>query len=118
MSSGLESEWKVDQTTTEFIAIIGPPDQRAIVATDIPRPEIPGVNKHDEVVWRNAETGGELARSPRLPAMTSATMVQPSYSGAVFYPGTAASSSSCSPCPWRRHDSGDRIGAGSQDRRK
>ena len=86
-SSGLESKWKVDQTTTEFIAIIGPPDQRAIVATDIPRPEIPGVNKHDEVVWRNAVTGGELARSPRLPAMTSATMVQPSYSGAVFYPG-------------------------------
>ena len=30
-SSGLQTAWKVAQTTTEFIAIIGPPDQRVIV---------------------------------------------------------------------------------------
>lgn len=85
--SGLETAWTVSQATTEFIAIIGPQDQRAIVATAIPGAEIPGINKHDEVVWRNAASGAELARSERLPAMTTATMVQPSYAGNVFYPG-------------------------------
>jgi hypothetical protein len=85
--SGFQTAWKVSQATSEFIAIIGPQDRRVIVTTAIPGEEIPGMNKHDEVVWRNAATGQELARSERLPAMTTATMVQPSYSGNVFYPG-------------------------------
>jgi hypothetical protein len=85
--SGFQTAWQVSQTTTEFIAIIGPQDRRVIVTTAIPGEEIPGMNKHDEVVWRNAATGEELARSERLPAMTTATMVQPSYAGNVFYPG-------------------------------
>ena len=85
--SGFQTAWKVSQATTEFIAIIGPQDRRVIVTTAIPGEEIPGMNKHDEVVWRNAATGEELARSERLPAMTTATMVQPGYSGNVFYPG-------------------------------
>jgi hypothetical protein len=86
-SSGLRTVWKAEQTTTEFIAIIGPRRQRVIVGSDIPGSEIPGINAEDEVVWRNAETGQEIARSPKLPAMTSGTMVQPYYSGDMFYPG-------------------------------
>jgi hypothetical protein len=101
-SSGLETAWKVSQTTTEFIAIIGPRDRRVIVTTAIPGAEIPGNNKHDEVVWRNAATGQELARSERLPAMTTATMVQPSYSGSVFYPGLEGTLYKLLPAPQRR----------------
>jgi len=86
-SSGLETAWVVSQVTTEFIAIIGPQETRTIVTTSIPGEEIPTINKHDEVVWRNAATGEELARSERLPAMTPATMVQPGYSGGVLYMG-------------------------------
>ena len=88
-SSGFTTIWKVQQTTTEFIAIIGPLQRRAIVATDVPTGEIPGHNSHDQVVWRDAATGRMLARSPELPAMTPATMVQPYYQGGVFYPGVA-----------------------------
>lgn len=55
-ASGLQTAWKVNQTTTEFIAIIGPPGQRAIVGTDIPGAQIPDFNSEDEVVWRNAGT--------------------------------------------------------------
>jgi len=88
-SSGLTTIWKVHQTTTEFIAIIGSLQRRAIVATNVPTGEIPAHNRYDEVVWRNAATGQALARSPKLPAMTSATMVQPYYQGGVFYPGVA-----------------------------
>ena len=99
--AGFETVWKVSQVTTEFIAIIGPQDHRAIVTSSVPGAEIPGVNKHDEVVWRNAATGQELARSERLPAMTPATMVQPSYAGNVFYPGLEGTLYKLLPTPRR-----------------
>jgi len=98
-SSGLQTAWKAAQTTTEFIAIIGPPDQRVIVGSDIPGAQIPDINTEDEVVWRNAATGQEIARSARLPAMTSGTMVQPYYSGDMFYPGAAGSLYKLRPAP-------------------
>jgi hypothetical protein len=100
--SGLETAWTVSQTTTEFIAVIGPQDRRVIVTTAIPGAEIPGINKHDEVVWRNAATGEELARSERLPAMTPATMVQPSYAGNVLYPGLQGTLYKLLPAPQAR----------------
>jgi hypothetical protein len=90
-SSGLRTAWKVAQTTTEFIAIIGTPNQRVIVGSDIPGAEIPDLNTQDEVVWRNAATGQEIARSAPLPAMTSGTMVQPDYCTDMFYPSAAGS---------------------------
>jgi hypothetical protein len=88
---GLATVWKAQQTTTEFIAIIGPPWQRVIVGSNIPGDQIPDANFQDEVVWRNAATGKELARSARLPKMTTGTMVQPYYFGDMFYPGAAGS---------------------------
>lgn len=86
-SSGLETVWKVNQTTTEFTTLIGPQANRVIVGTDIPSPEIPGNNSNDFAVWRNAATGEELARSPLLPAMTQGTMIQPYYNGQMFFQG-------------------------------
>lgn len=85
--SGLQLLWKADQRTTEFTALINPPSNRVIVGTDIPDGEIPGNNQNDYAVWRNALTGEELARSPLLPAMTQGTMIQPYYSGNMFYEG-------------------------------
>lgn len=85
--SGLQIVWKADQRTTEFTALINPPSTRVIVGTDIPDGEIPGNNHHDYAVWRNALTGAEIARSPLLPAMTQGTMIQPYYSGNMFYEG-------------------------------
>lgn len=84
---GLQTVWKVDQRTTEFTTLIGPQDQRVVVGTDIPSPEIPGNNHNDFAVWRNAATGQELARSPLLPAMTQGTMIQPYYNGNMFFEG-------------------------------
>lgn len=86
-SAGLEIAWKVDQTTTEFTALIGSKHKRVLVGTDIPGPEIPGNNHNDYAVWRNAKTGEEIARSPLLPAMTQGTMIQPYYHGDMFYEG-------------------------------
>jgi len=85
-STGFNFLWKATQTTTENIAIIGSQAERIIVGTDIPGSEIPGANPNDFVVWRNAATGAEIARSPLLPQITSVSMVQPYYSGNLFYP--------------------------------
>jgi len=98
-SSGLQTIWTADQTTTEFIAIIGPQRKRVIVGSDIPGAEIPDINMDDEVVWRDAETGQEIARTTRLPKMTSGTMIQPYYSGDVFYPGEAGTLYRLQPLP-------------------
>lgn len=96
-SSGLTVVWKVDQRTTEFTTLINPSATRVLVGTDIPGGEIPGNNSNDYAVWRNAATGEELARSPLLPAMTQGTMIQPYYSGSMFYQGQSGTLIKLSP---------------------
>lgn len=85
--SGIETVWKKTQTTTEWATLIGPKEHRVWVGTDIPCAEIPGANRTDTVVWRDAGTGRLLARSERVPAMTQGTAVQPAYGGSMYFPG-------------------------------
>jgi len=82
---GFHPVWIEPQTTTEFLTLIGPRNRRVLVATDIPAGEYPGSNKTNTVVWRDAETGRELARSKPLPAVVSGTMVEPGYGGRMYY---------------------------------
>jgi hypothetical protein len=84
-SKGLQTIWTAQQRTTEFLALIGPHDRRVLVATEIPPNQAPRTNTTDFVVWRDAQTGQELARTKQLPAMTSGTMIQPYYFGKIFY---------------------------------
>jgi hypothetical protein len=81
---GLHTKWIVDQRTTEFMALIGSRNRRALVATDIGA-QVAGKNESDNVVWRDAETGNELARSPELPAVNTGTMIEPGYGGQMYY---------------------------------
>src|SRR5205814_763026 len=85
--SGITTVWKKTQTTTEWATLIGPKEHRVWVGTDIPRAEIPGSNATDTVVWRDARTGRELARSERVPQMTQGSAVQPGYGGSMYFPG-------------------------------
>jgi hypothetical protein len=85
--SGLSILWTANQRTTEFTTLINPETSRVVVGTDIPDGEIPGNNHNDFAVWRNALTGEEIARSPLLPTMTQGTMIQPYYSGDMFFEG-------------------------------
>src|SRR5262245_60942700 len=85
--SGITPVWKETQTTSEWATLIGPKEHRVWVGTDIPGAEIPGNNKTNMVVWRDAATGKELARSGRVPQMTQGSAVQPGYGGSMFFPG-------------------------------
>jgi hypothetical protein len=97
--SGITTVWKKTQTTTEWATLIGPKDRRTWVGTDIPGAEIPGRNTTNRVVFRDAATGRELARSARLPFMTQGSAVQPGYGGSVFFPGAKGTLIKVTPSP-------------------
>jgi len=82
---GLHTVWSARQRTTEFLALIGPAPRRVLVGTDVPPGQQIGANTQDWVVWRNADTGDELARSPLLPAVNAGTMVEPGYAGRMYF---------------------------------
>jgi hypothetical protein len=100
--SGIKTVWKKMQTTTEWATLIGPKEHRVWVGTDIPFPEIPGENHTDTVVWRDARTGRELARSGELPYMTQGSAVQPGYGGSMYFPGAEGMLVKLTPAPERR----------------
>jgi hypothetical protein len=97
--SGIEVAWKKTQTTTEWATLIGPKEHRVWVGTDIPLTQIPGANANDRVVWRDASTGRELARSAVLPVMTQGSAVQPGYDGSMYFPGATGTLVRLTPTP-------------------
>jgi hypothetical protein len=100
--SGIETVWKKKQTTTEWATLIGPKEHRVWVGTDIPLNEIPGANTTDRVVWRDASTGQELARSGEVPNMTQGSAVQPGYGGSMYFPGAEGTLVKLTPAPVHR----------------
>jgi hypothetical protein len=107
-NSGIETVWKKTQTTTEWATLIGPKEHRVWVGTDIPVDEIPGNNTTERVVWRDARTGQELARSGELPNMTQGSAVQPGYGGSMYFPGGEGTLIKLTPAPVRRGHGGPR----------
>jgi hypothetical protein len=97
--SGIEIVWKKTQTTTEWATLIGPKEHRVWVGTDIPLTQIPGGNANDRVVWRDASTGRELARSALVPVMTQGSAVQPGYDGSMYFPGATGTLVRLTPAP-------------------
>jgi hypothetical protein len=82
----LHKVWAEYQPTTEFLALIGTSDRRVVVGTEVPRSQLPGYSTEDFVVWRDTRTGKELARTPdALPAISTGTLVEPYYSGRMYY---------------------------------
>lgn len=83
--NGLQTVWTAPQRTIEFLALIGSAHRRVLVGTDVPRGQQIGANTQDWVVWRNADTGEEIARSPLLQAVNGGTMVEPGYAGHMYF---------------------------------
>jgi len=87
---GLHTVWTAPQITAEFLALIGPAQRRVLVGTDhasqlMPPSCPPGAGPQDSVVWRNADTGDEIARSPLLSPVSGGTMVEPGYAGRMYF---------------------------------
>jgi hypothetical protein len=82
---GLHTIWSAPQRTTEFLALIGSAQRRVLVGTDVPPGQQIGANTQDWVVWRDAGTGNEIARSQLLQAVNGGTMVEPGYAGRMYF---------------------------------
>lgn len=82
---GLHTVWTAPQRTIEFLTLIDSAQRRVVVGTDVPSGQTPGSNTNDWVVWRNADTGQEIARSPLLQAVNGGTMVEPAYAGRMYF---------------------------------
>jgi hypothetical protein len=98
-AAGIKIVWEKTETTTEWATLIGPKAHRVWVGTDIPGAEIPGMNKTERVVFRDAATGRELARSGRVPQMTQGSAIQPGYGGSVFFPVATGTLIKVTPSP-------------------
>ena len=86
-ADGLKTVWTREQRTTEFMALIGPEQNRVVVGTAIPPGESLASHAHNRVIWRDAENGDELARSHLLPTVSTGSMVEPAYDGRMYYMG-------------------------------
>jgi hypothetical protein len=84
----------VDQRTMSFLTLIGPADQRVLVATNI-NPNttqqqleqavtLTGFTYTEQIVWRDAATGEILAESDFFPAMSPGILVTPGYGGLIY----------------------------------
>ena len=83
----LSLAWTQDQTTLSFTTLIGPKDQRVLIGTNIAVKTFQGLKHYttEQVIWRNAQTGKELASSSQFPKMTQGILVTPGYAGLQYF---------------------------------
>jgi hypothetical protein len=83
----LSVAWTQDQTTLSFTTLIGPKNQRVLIGTNIPVKTFQGLKHYttEQVIWRNAQTGTELASSSQFPKMTQGILVTPGYAGLQYF---------------------------------
>lgn len=91
----MDVEYVVDDSTLAFQPVIGPPDDRVLVISDMV-PDDPqqrglalvmgGEPYKERVTWRDAATGEILAASDLLPPLTFGSLIVPGYGGRFYYP--------------------------------
>ncbi len=95
---GFSRRWQVAQGSYSFLVLVGPADERVLVATrliDTPMtwllrkqlsrlvPWLAYMIGKERVVWRHPDTGAVLAESPDLPPGLA---IIPGFAGSVYYP--------------------------------
>lgn len=83
----LSVAWRVEQRSLSFTTLVGPDDRRVIIGTDIVGLDGPAgllTAPSEQIVWRDAATGNELARSDDLPRMSHGILVTPVFDGQFF----------------------------------
>lgn len=78
---GFSFAWKVNHRSLSFAAIIGPQNHRMLVLDDVTLPSLAAVR----VIWRDAQTGRELAKSPPLPQGWGLP-IAPGFDGVMYHP--------------------------------
>src|SRR5262249_28640532 len=78
--------WSDDQTLS-FTTLVGAQGHRVLIGTDIPIKVFKQLKAYstEQVVWRDAATGKELARSDEFPKMSAGILVTPGYAGLQYF---------------------------------
>lgn len=81
-----KEKWRADQRSFSFSILVGPESDRVLISTDAVDAETFDYDR-EQVVWRDAASGAELARSPVVGRLGGAVMA-PECGGVVYYPAT------------------------------
>jgi len=83
----LATRWTQDQTTLSFTTLIGPQDHRILIGTNIPIKFFKQLKNYstEQVIWRDAATGKQLAASDQFPKMSAGILVTPGYAGLQYF---------------------------------
>jgi hypothetical protein len=90
--NGFELLWREEQTTSVFMQLIGPADERVIVTSELVNishrltPFAILGTTNEQVLFRNAATGQELARTGNLPRMSQGANISPGFGGRMYFP--------------------------------
>jgi hypothetical protein len=90
----LETAFVVDDISNTFQPVIGPPDKRILLLTNIKLPlEIEPIplaveksNYTEQLTWRDAVTGKLLAESDFFEPLTVNSLTTPGFGGRVYFP--------------------------------
>lgn len=90
--SELSIAWIVDQRTVSHTSLVGPPNDRVFVASELENVPLPVLlnrlddgSLREQVVWRRASDGAELARSELMPIITPGVPVAPGFFGTWYF---------------------------------
>lgn len=89
-SKGLETLWRKAQTTLSYTMLVNSVNQRVFVASDLTglgSRVNPFLAQKEQVVFRNATTGLELARSDKLVRMNSGANLVAGFDGRFYFLG-------------------------------
>lgn len=94
LTGQLSTRFVADDTTLTFQPLIGPPDQRVLVLSnmrgDLPKmsalPEVATGLYKEQVTWRDAATGRILAESDFFEPLTINSLIVPGYGARLYYP--------------------------------
>ncbi len=83
----LTTKWTQDQTTLSFTTLIGPQGHRILIGTNIPVKFFKQLKSYstEQVIWRDAATGKQLANSDQFPKMSAGILVTPGYAGLQYF---------------------------------
>ncbi|MEM7800488.1 MAG: hypothetical protein AAF633_14935, partial [Chloroflexota bacterium] len=88
-ATGFEVDWREPQTTLSYQTLINPAEERVIVMSDLSGRGSrlnPFMAENEQLVFRDAQTGEELARTDDLPRLISGATITPGFDGRIYFP--------------------------------
>ena len=80
----METVFVLDNNTSTFQMLIGPPDQRVLILSNNVTDD--AGNQTEQVTWRNAATGELYAASDFFEPLTSNSVIPPGFGGRFYFP--------------------------------